>query len=78
MFIETREITIIRTNDKQLKAFCDVCQIFVSAFSIEQIAGFLKIDLSEVCQLIETNQFHLAAQHRFALVCGNSLNSGNK
>lgn len=76
MFIETHEITIIRTNGSQQKAFCEICQSIVFVFTVEQIAEFMKIDSSEVCRLIETENFHLAAQHRFALVCGNSLKGG--
>ena len=73
MVIETHEITIIRANGTQRTAFCEICQSSVAGFSIEQISQILKIDSSEVCRLIETRKFHLAARHRFALVCGNSL-----
>lgn len=78
MFIETHEITIIRTGSGRQTAFCEICQTSVSFFSPEQIAVLLKINLDEVCGLIETKKFHLTGQHRFAFVCANSFNDKSK
>lgn len=76
---ETCEIVIIRTNSERRKTFCEICQATVQAFAPDQIAGFLHIELSDVCRLIESEKFHLTKQRRgFALVCANSLGSGGE
>lgn len=72
--IETHSITIIRTNDRRFSAHCEHCQKTVSAFTLEQTAVFLRLDLTEICRRIEAGELHLTETGRTAaaLVCGNS------
>ena len=72
--IETHSITIIRTNDRRFSAYCERCGKTVSAFTPEQIANVLHVDLTEVCRRVEGKQIHLTRTERSAaLICGNSL-----
>ena len=72
--IETHSITIIRTGGKQHLAHCECCGETVTALAPEQIANFLRLDLMEVCQRIETKQIHLTNNGEgVAMVCGNSF-----
>lgn len=72
--IETHSITIIRTKSRRLPAHCEHCRQTVTAFTPEQIAGFLQLDLTEVCRRIETQQIHLINNgDGVAMVCANSL-----
>lgn len=71
--IETHSITIIRTNDQRFSSFCECCDKTVSAFTPEQLATFMRLDLSEICSRIDSGELHLTEPGRaFALVCGNS------
>lgn len=71
--IETHSITIIRTNDQRFSSFCERCDKTVSAFSPEQLAMFMRLDLNEICRRIESGELHLTETGRtVALVCGNS------
>jgi hypothetical protein len=71
--IETHSITIIRTNDRRFSAHCERCGKTVSAFTPEQIAVFLRLDLNEICRRIESGELHLTETGRaVALICGNS------
>lgn len=73
--IETHSITIIRTNARRFSANCERCGKTVSAFTPEQTAVFLRLDLTEICRRIETGELHLTETGRsVALVCGNSEN----
>jgi len=72
--IETRSITIIRTNGAHYSAHCEHCRQTVAAFAPEQIAQALQLDLMEVCCRIEEGKLHLTDRRRgAALICGNSL-----
>ncbi len=71
--IETHSITIIRAKGKSYSTFCEHCQQNVVAFSIEQTAAILEINLHEVCSQIESGKFHLVTNDGMTLVCGNSL-----
>ena len=74
IYIETRSVTVIRTNGKSFAAQCERCGTAVAAFTPEQVAVFLQLDLTEVCRRIETAKLHLIQTNRsLALVCGNSL-----
>lgn len=71
--IETHSITIIRTNDQRFSAHCERCGETVSAFTPEQLAIFMRLDLNEICRRIESGELHLTETGRtVALVCGNS------
>lgn len=71
--IETHSITIIRTSDQRFSAFCERCKKTVSAFTPEQLAVFMRLDLNEICRRIESGELHLTESGRtVALVCGNS------
>ena len=72
--IETHSITIIRTNSRRHSAHCERCGETVSAFTPEQTAMFLRLNLTEICRRIEAGQLHLTETKRTAgaLVCGNS------
>lgn len=73
--IETHSITIIRARGGLFSTHCEHCLKTVSAFAPEQIAAFLRLDLTEVCRRIETGELHLTETGRtVALVCGNSEN----
>ncbi len=72
--IETHSITIIRTGDRRFSTYCKCCQKTVTAFSIAQMAAFLRLDLTEVCSRIETQKLHLTATGRgVALICAASF-----
>lgn len=72
--IETHSITIIRTGDQRFSAHCGRCSETVSAFTPEQTAVFLRLDLREICRRVQTGEFHLTRTERSAaLICGNSL-----
>lgn len=72
--IETKSLTIIRINGKRQTAFCECCQKVVAAFAPEQVAGFSRLSLAEVCRRVEAKQIHLTRTERSAaLICGNSL-----
>ena len=71
--IETHSITIIRTNDQRFSVRCERCEKKVSAFTPEQLATFMQLDLNEICRRIEAGELHLTETGRgVALVCGNS------
>lgn len=71
--IETHSITIIRAKSERFSAHCEHCQKTVSAFTPEQTAIFLRLDLTEICRRIEAGELHLTETGRsVALVCGNS------
>ena len=71
--IETHSITIIQTNSRRHSAHCERCGETVSAFTPEQTAMFLRLDLTEICRRIEAGKLHLTETGRaVALVCGNS------
>lgn len=71
--IETRSITIIRARGRRFAAYCQSCGKTVSAFTPEQIALFLRLDIKEICCRIEAGEFHLIETGRtVALICGNS------
>lgn len=71
--IETHSITIIRTNDQRFSTHCEYCGKTVSAFTPEQIATFMRLDISEICRRIDAGELHLTETGRtVALVCGNS------
>ena len=72
--IETHSITIIQTNSRRHSAHCERCGETVSAFTPEQTAMFLRLDLTEICRRIEAGKLHLTETKRTAgaLVCGNS------
>ena len=71
--IETHSITIIRTKSERFQAFCEHCEKTVSAFTPEQTAMFLRLDMTEICRRIEAGELHLTETGRaVALVCGNS------
>lgn len=73
--IETHSIMIIRTNSRRHSAHCERCGETVSAFTPEQTAMFLRLDLTEICRRIESGKLHLTQNRRaIALVCGNSEN----
>ena len=72
--IETHSITIIRTSGKTYSARCEQCDETVTAFVPEKVAGFLRLDLTEVCRRIKGGEMHLTETKRgVALVCSNSL-----
>lgn len=72
--IETHSITIIRTSGKQNSAHCEHCRETVTAFAPEQIAAFLRFDLTEVFRRVDAGELHLTETNRgAALVCANSL-----
>lgn len=76
--IETRSITIIRTNGAHHSAHCRHCLQTVAAFAPEQIAAALRLDLTEICRRVQTEQIHLVSSERgTALICGNSLAGEN-
>jgi hypothetical protein len=51
----------------------------VLAFTPEQLATFMRIELSEICHRINSGELHLTGVGRtFALVCGNSLHNGKQ
>lgn len=71
--IETHSLMIIRTNSKQFSAYCERCRKTVSAFAPEQMAAFLRLDLTEICRRVETDELHLTGNGRtVALICGGS------
>jgi hypothetical protein len=73
--IETHSITIIRTNGARASAHCEHCRKTVAAFMPEQIAEFLRLDLTEIRRRIETGELHLTdAEQGDALICGGLLN----
>lgn len=72
--IETRSITIIRTNGVPFSAQCEHCRQTVAAFAPEQVAKVSRLDLTEICRRIEEGKLHLTDRRRgVALICGNSL-----
>lgn len=72
--IETHSITIIRTSGKQNSAHCEHCLKTVAAFTPEQIAAFLQLDLTEIRRRAEVGEIHLTQNGRnAALICGASL-----
>lgn len=72
--IETHSITIIRTKGKIPSTHCEQCLETVTAFTPEQVAGFLQLSTTEIFQRVLTKQFHLTNHRRgVALICGNSL-----
>ena len=72
--IETRSITIIRTNGAHHSAHCQHCRQTVAAFAPEQIAEALQLDLTEICRRVAMKHIHLTNNGRgTALICGNSL-----
>ena len=74
IYIETHSVTVIRTNGKTLAAHCERCETTVVAFTPNQVALFLGLNLAEVCRRIETTELHLTQTNRgLALICGNSL-----
>ncbi len=71
--IETHSITIIRARGIRHSVHCERCGETVSAFAPEQIAAFLRLNLTEICRRIEAGKLHLTETGRgVALVCGNS------
>lgn len=71
--IETHSITIIRTNDQRFSTHCVRCEKTVSAFTPEQLAIFMRLDINEICHRIDSGELHLTETGRsVALVCGNS------
>ncbi len=77
--IETHRITIIRTKGKIPSIYCEYCLETVTAFTPEQVAGFLQLSITEIYQRVATKQIHLTKEGRgVALICGNSLDSNKK
>ncbi len=78
--VETHEIKIIRIRGGLNITFCDHCGEEKSSFTSEEIAGFLKISVEDVCGDIETGKFHLTGnENGKALICGDSFrNEGQK
>jgi hypothetical protein len=71
--IETHSITIIRTSDQRFSSFCERCEKTVSAFTPEQLATLMRLELNEICRRVDSGELHLTETGRsFALVCGNS------
>lgn len=71
--IETHSVTIIRTKSKKFSTQCRRCGETVSAFSPEQFASFLQLEIAEICRRLETGELHLTETGRaVALICGNS------
>ncbi|HQU85943.1 MAG TPA: hypothetical protein PKY59_22645, partial [Pyrinomonadaceae bacterium] len=52
--IETHSITVIRTKGKRFSVFCEQCRKTVSAFTPEQTAFFLRLEIAEICRRIES------------------------
>jgi hypothetical protein len=68
--IETHSLTIIRGKGNQVSAYCERCRKIVSAFTPEQIAALLRLDLTEVYCRVETDELHLTGSGRtVALIC---------
>lgn len=71
--IEKHSITIIRAKGERFSDYCEQCQKTVSAFTPEQLATFMRLDVTEICRRIESGELHLTETGRgVALVCGNS------
>jgi len=71
--IERHSITRIRISGKSRFVFCEDCQTETLAFTPEQVAGFLRVSVDDICQQIEDGQFHLTGREGLAFICTNSL-----
>jgi hypothetical protein len=71
--IERHSITRIRISGKSPFVFCEVCQTETLAFTPEQVAGFFRVSVDDICQQIEDGQFHLMADETGVIICGNSV-----
>ena len=76
--IETHSVTIIRAKGKSFSDYCEKCRIRVAAFTPEQVAAFLQIELNEVYRQIESGEIHLVNTEAVSLVCSGSLDKKNK
>jgi len=76
--METHERRVIRYRIIRSSARCDRCQQSVPAFTLEECAALLEMNLDDITRCLQADSFHFVADRREPrLLCGNSLGNGS-